>query len=181
MGPNGFQLLAPLKEVERHGPGDGVRRPGQQALLREQWLVERYHRRKPQVRRGCEVLRLRLVQEQDGGNAQTGAQGHGQSESQFHGPVKLRPVPVQSPNDGGGIRGGRRGMRCLHALSLFRRLRGVFLFFENVHTSSSHVYRPNSPMPEVWSEPKRVAEPEPRNSPRPSANAPMITLVSPPA
>ena len=26
MGPNGFQLLAPLKEVERHGPGDGVRR-----------------------------------------------------------------------------------------------------------------------------------------------------------
>ena len=82
---------------------------------------------------------------------------------------------------GGGIRGGRRGMNFFHALSLFLRLRGVFLFFEDVHASSPHAYRPNSPMPEVWSLPNSVAEPEPRSSPRPSARAPITTLVSPPA
>ena len=82
---------------------------------------------------------------------------------------------------GGGIRGGRRGMSFFHALNLFLRLRGVFLFFENIHASSPHAYRPNSPMPEVWSLPNSVAEPEPRSSPRPSARAPITTLVRPPA
>lgn len=104
-GLTASSFFAPLQKVERHGPGNGVRHPRQQPALGKQRLVERNQRREAQIRRGGEISGFRLIQQKQRNDGQADHQRQAQSQSQFHGAMKLSSVPAETSDNGRRVRG----------------------------------------------------------------------------